>query len=227
VSKAPADPKEGHPVTEKEPARPAAGTPGTSRTANAVARRGDLVVIHLRHRDWTDGQLREYGDFWAGQVTSVTRAGLVRRYRPASRFAWESDGRGRPDKGQRLPSLWSERAAIKSQKEIDVPGTVATAACHVWPGHEDQVRGYATLTEVRAALRPHLLESASWERLRAAVGAWEAARREARPLLSAAVRARGAEFGRLSAACDAAVTAANNACREPHGQAAGTGSAAA
>ena len=48
----------------------------------------------------------------------------------------------------------------KSQKEIDVPGALVTAACHVWPGHEDHVRGYATLTEVRAALRPHLLESA-------------------------------------------------------------------
>jgi hypothetical protein len=55
----------------------------------------------------------------------------------------------------------------------------------------------------------------------------EAARREARPLLSAAVRAHGEEFGRLSAAYDAAVTAANDACRAQHEQAAGTGSAAA
>ena len=123
--------------------------------------------------------------------------------------------------------MWLERAAIKSQAEIDVPGTLATAARHVWPGHEDHVRGYATLAEVRAALRPHLLESASWERLRDAASAWQAARREARPLLSAAVRAHGAEFGRLPATCDAAVTAANNAHRAQHEQAAGTGSAAA
>ena len=209
-------------MTEKEPARSAAGTPGTSRTANAVARRGDLVVMHLRHRDWTDGQPREYGDFWAGQVTSVTRAGLVRLYRPAGTFGWESDGRGRPGKGQPLPSLWFERAAIKSQKEVDVPGALVTAACHVWPGHEDHVRGYATLTEVRAALRPHLLESAGWERLRDAASAWEAARREARP-----VRAHGEEFRRMSDLYDAAVTAANDAYRAQHGQAAGTGSAAA
>jgi hypothetical protein len=156
-------------VTETQPARlpaGAAGAPGASRTGNAVARRGDLVVIHLRHRDWKDGQPREYDDFWLGQVTSVTRAGLVRLYRPAGTFAWESDWRGRPGKGQPLPSLWFERAAIKRQKEIDVPGALVTAACHVWPGHEDHVRGYATLTEVRAALRPHLLESAGWERLR-------------------------------------------------------------
>jgi hypothetical protein len=216
-------------VTENEPARPAAGAagaPGTSRPENAVARRGDLVVIHLRHRDWKDGQPREYDDFWVGQVTSVTRAGLVRLYRPAGTFAWDTDGRGRPDRGQPLPSLWFERAAIKSQTEIDVPGALATAACHTWPGHEDHVRGYDTLAEVKAALRPHLLESPWRERLRDAAGAWEAARREARPLLSAAVGARGEEFARLSGLYDAAVTAANNAYRALHGQAAGTGSTA-
>jgi hypothetical protein len=200
-------------VTENEPARLASGTAGTSRTGNAVARRGDLVVVHLRHRDWREGQPRDYDDFWLGQVTSVTRAGLVPPV-PARR-------------GQPLPSLWFERAAIKTQAEIDVQGALATAACHVWPGHEDHVRGYATLTEVRAALRPHLLESAGRERLRDAAGACEAARREARPLLSAAVRAHGEEFGRLAAACDATVTAANDAYRAHHEQAAGTGSAAA
>ena len=201
--------------------------PAAAVTGNAVARRGDLVVIHLRHRDWAAGQPREYDDFWLGQVTSVTRAGLVRLYRPAGTFAWETDGRGRPDKGQPLPSLWFERAAIKSQKEIDVQGALATAACHVWPGHEDHVRGYATLAEVRAALRPHLLESAGWERLRDAAGTWEAARREARPLLSAAVRAHGEEFRRLSDLYDPAATAANNAYRQQYEQAARNGSAAA
>jgi hypothetical protein len=198
-----------------------------SETPNAVARRGDLVVIHLRRRDWHVGQPREYDDFWLGQVTSVTRAGLVRLYRPAGTFAWDTDGRGRPGKGQPLPSLWFERAAIKSQKEIDVPGALATAACHTWPGHEGHVRGYDTLAEVKAALRPHLLESAWREQLRDAAAAWEAAWREARPLLSAAVRAHGEEFRRLSGVYDDAVTAANNAYRKQHEQAARTGSAAA
>ena len=67
--------------------------PAVSETPNAVARRGDLVVIHLRHRDWQAGQAREYDDFWLGQVTSVIRAGLVRLYRPAGTFAWDTDGR--------------------------------------------------------------------------------------------------------------------------------------
>ncbi len=212
-------------MTENESVRPPA--PGASGAGNAVARRGDLVVICLRHRDWKAGQPREYDDFWLGQVTSVTRAGLVRLYRPAGIFAWDTDGRGRPDKGQPLPSLWFEWAAIKSQQEIDVPGALATAACHVWPGHEGQVRGYGTLKEVRAALRPHLLESPWREQLRDAAAAWEAAWREARPLLSAAVHAHGEEFRRLSGIYDAAVTAANDAYRAQHERAAGNGSAAA
>ena len=45
-------------------------------------------------------------------------------------------------------------------------------------------------------------------------------------LPSAAVRAHGAEFRRLSDLYDAAVTAANSAYRELHEQAARTGSAA-
>ena len=114
-----------------------AGTAGADKapaaaTGNAVARRGDLVVIHLRHHEWKVGQPREYDDFWLGQVTSVTRAGLVRLYRAAGTFSWDTDGRGRPGKGQPLPSLWFEWAAIKSQKEVDVQGALATAACHTW-----------------------------------------------------------------------------------------------
>ena len=80
-------------MTENQPARPPAGTTAASGTGNAVARRGDLVVICLRHRDWKDGQPREYDDFWLGQVTSVTRAGLVRLYRPAGTFFITTDVR--------------------------------------------------------------------------------------------------------------------------------------
>lgn len=212
-------------MTENQPARPPA--PGASGAGNAVARRGDLVVIHLRHREWKDGQPREYDDFWVGQVTSVTREGLVRLYRAAGTFAWDSDGRGRSDRGRPLPSLWFEWAAVKSQKEIDVQGALATAACHVWPGHEGHVRGYDTLAEVKTALRPHLLDQPCRKRLRDAAAAWEAAWREARPLLSAAVRAHGEEFRRLSGIYDATVTSVNNAYRAQYEQAAGTGSAAA
>ena len=121
-----------------------------SEAPNAVARRGDLVVIHLCDRDWKTGEPLGDDEFWLGQVTSVTRAGLVRLYRPAGTFAGENDRRGRPDRGRPLPSLRSGRAMIKSQKEIDVQGALATAACRTWPGHEDHVRGYRALAEVRA-----------------------------------------------------------------------------
>jgi hypothetical protein len=47
-----------------------------SGTENAVARRGDLVVIHLHHREYPEGRLWEYDRFWLGQVTSVTRQGM-------------------------------------------------------------------------------------------------------------------------------------------------------
>ena len=195
-------------------------------TGNAVARRGDLVVIHLRHRDWKDGQPREYDDFWLGQVTSVTRAGLVRLYRPAGTFAWDTDGRGRPGKGQPLPSLWFERAAIKSQKEIDVPGALATAACHTWPGHEGHVRGYATLTKSRrrCARTCWTSPAGTAPRRRRSLGG--------RPAGGPPAAERGGPRPRRgvpppAGLYDAAVTAANNAYRELHEQAAGTGSAAA
>jgi hypothetical protein len=197
-----------------------------SEAPNEVARRGDLVVICLRLCGWKDGQRREYDDFWLGQVTSVTRAGLVRLYRPAARSPGRATRAAGPAKGSRRCSCGSSAPRSRARRRLTVTGALVTAACHVWPGHEDHVRGYATVTGVRAALRPRLPESAGWERLRDTADAWEAARREARPLLSAAVCAHGAEFRRLPAAYDAAVTAANNAYRAARAGAR-TGSAAA
>ena len=136
--------RKGHPVTENEPRgrQPARGAPGTSRTGNAVARRGDLVVIHLRHRDWKDGQPREYDDFWLGQVTSVTRAGLVRLYRPAGTFAWDTDGRGRPTGASRCRPCGSSaprsRARRRSTSPVPSPRRPAT------PGRATRVTSAAT-----------------------------------------------------------------------------------
>ena len=61
-----------------------------SGTPDAVARRGDLVVVRLCHRDWKTGEPLEDDEFWLGQVTSVTRAGIVRLYRPAGTFAGDN-----------------------------------------------------------------------------------------------------------------------------------------
>jgi hypothetical protein len=106
--------------------------------------------------------------------------------------------------------VWFQRALIMGARRVDVRGALATAACHVWPGHEDHDRACESLDEVKAAIRPRLLDRPGWERLRQAAAGWEAAR----PLLSAAVRARGEEFRRLSGDYDHAVTAANTAHRQ-------------
>ena len=153
-------------MTENQPARlpaGAAGAPCASRTGNAVARRGDLLVVHLRHRDWKDGRPRK-NEFWFGQVTS---AGMVRLCRPAASPGRPAGAAGR-GRRQRLPSLWSRNAVIKRHEQAGGQGALATAACHVWPGHENHARD-GSLQEFRAALRPHLLDRAGWERLRGAV----------------------------------------------------------
>ena len=217
-------------MTENEPARlpaGAAGAPGASRTGNAVARRGDLVVIHLRHRDWKDGQPREYDDFWLGQVTSVTRAGLVRLYRPAGTFAL-GHRRARPARQGAAAAVPVVRARRDQEPEGDrrprcprhggLPHLAGPRGPRPRLRHPQRSQGGAA----PAPAGPARLGTAPRRRR-----AWEAAWREARPLLSAAVRAHGEEFRRLSDLYDAAVTAANNAYREQHEQAAGTGSAAA
>ncbi len=75
--------------------------PAAAETGNAVARRGDLVVIHLRHRDWKDGQPREYDDFWLGQVTSVTRAGWSACTGPPAPSPGTPTGAAGPARGSR------------------------------------------------------------------------------------------------------------------------------
>ena len=129
-------------MTENEPARPPSGTAGTSRTGNAVARRGDLVVIHLRHRDWKDGQPREYDDFWLGQVTSVTRAGLVRLYRPAGSSAGRPTGAAGPAGASRClpcgPSAPRSRARRRSTSPVPSPRRPAT------PGRATRTTSAAT-----------------------------------------------------------------------------------
>jgi hypothetical protein len=105
-----------------------------------------------------------------------------------------------------------------SARRIDVPGALATAACHAWPGHETCARGYGSLDEVRAALRPHLRGRPGQERLRDAARTWEAERKAALPLLSAAAVAQREEFMSLFRAYDSAVAAANAAYRQVYEQ---------
>ena len=192
------------------------------RTERAVtaAKRGDLVVIEEHHRDYVShGESREYGTFTVGMVTSVTRDGHVKMFRRAGNFDQGKDWRGQPDRGEAVPSRMV-RSYLVSASDIDVAGALATAACHVWitdMAHEDQAKAYDSLPEVQAALKPHRKVGWKWNLLRDAGEAWEAARREASPMLGDALRVAYDDrprYRELSEAYHAAVTAANEAYRK-------------
>jgi hypothetical protein len=144
------------------------------------AKRGDLVVFHIRSSSWSlsPGPVRTQAeDFTVGMVTGVTRDGLVRLYRPAGDLT-VSDYLGRPYRGQGLPRAGLVAWWVMPASRIDIAGTMVTAATHVYP-HGETPRPYGTLDEVRAALKPHLRESVGWETLHAAALEWEASRRAA------------------------------------------------
>lgn len=185
------------------------------RDGNTAAKRGDLAVTHVQRPmyEYAGEERPERDEFQVGQVTSITRDGLVKMYRPAGNLESGPDYLGRPDRGVPLPKTALAGTMVMSAKLIDVPGALATAACHVWEGHETQPRAYGSLDEVQAAMRPHLHSSPGWERLRDAAVAWEAARRETEPLLRKTDRARGEEFLKLYGEYQQAVAAANDTYR--------------
>ena len=187
-----------------------------------VAKRGDLVVIEEHHRDYVlHGENREYDTFTVGVVTSVTRDGHVKMWRRAGNFDQGKDWRGQPDRGEAIPSRMV-RSYLVSSTDIDVAGALATAACHVWitdTAHEDHAKAHDSLAEVRDWLKPHRKVGWKWNLLRDAGEAWEAARRKASPMLTAALAAPHSEFPALSAAYDAAVAAANDTYRDAYAQA--------
>jgi hypothetical protein len=143
------------------------------------ARRGDGVIVGTRHTEYTipaPGRTEsyEYESYEVGTVTGITRAGLVRTWRPA----W-ADAETKPslDRDHRHLGVWLLPAA-----EIDVDGAVATAACHVWEGHE-QARPYGSLDEVRAAMAPHRKSAPTCETLAEAAAGWQLARMAADRML--------------------------------------------
>lgn len=117
------------------------------------ARRGDLAAIVTEHRDYaistgsvTCAQVELY------LVTNLTRERRVRRVRPV----WSTDA------NLRLPleRIVGFRALhLIPAATIDVPGAINAAREHRWPtgGAFTAFRPFASLDELRAALRPHLL----------------------------------------------------------------------
>jgi hypothetical protein len=152
----------------------------SKQAERTAAKRGDLVVVHVRSSSWSlsPGDVRtDADDFTVGMVTSVTRDGLVKLYRPAGDLT-VSDYRGRPYRGQGLPRTGLVAWWVVLASKIDVTGAMVTAATHVYPGGETPMP-YGSLDEVRAALKPHLRESAGWETLHAVALEWEVAQRAA------------------------------------------------
>ena len=85
--------------------------------AAARPQRGDLVVADVN------------GLLWPGEVTSVSRAGTILRWRPA----WcDARDPGRPDADRPFDSPpWN--AHLLPADLIEVRGALASAAVHTWP----------------------------------------------------------------------------------------------
>jgi hypothetical protein len=152
------------------------------------AKRGDLIVIHTQSTDYSRGS--RVGpvttDEWeVALVTSITREGWVRRFRRCEDLDPGSKGHELARWGR--VQDWS----LVPLNRIDSQAALATAACHVWPGHEMPMT-YRSLEEVRAALRPHRIDpadaaqTARQEALSAAAAEWRRERREASQALACA-----------------------------------------
>jgi hypothetical protein len=152
----------------------------SNQAKHTAAKRGDLVLFHVQSSFLSlslASKRTETNDFTVGMVTSVTRDGLVKLYRPAGDLT-VSDHLGRPYRGQGLPRTGLVAWWMVPASKIDVTGAMVTAATHLYPQRETPMP-YGSLDEVRAALKPHLRASAGWETLHAAALEWEAARRAA------------------------------------------------
>lgn len=109
------------------------------------ARRGDIAVLETgRSYGGPDGRT----GFAVTVVASITRSGVVKAVKD---LRW-GDGVHAQPLG-RICGL--QRLHLIPQADIDVNGAVATARAHTWPGHT-QPMDYASLEEVREALRPHM-----------------------------------------------------------------------
>jgi hypothetical protein len=194
----------------------------TAPPADRRARRGDLIVVCDEHPSFGSGE--PYDSYTVGVVTSITRDGTVKTYRPAGEFP-EPDWQGKVSKGTDLARHKPERVWVLSAHVVDVPGALAAAACHVWPGHEESTRPCESMEDVRAVLRSHLKtgQPGTWDKLRAAAARWEQARQQALQMLAASRSAPRDQFTQAYDAYQAAAAAANEAYRRAVAETAGSG----
>lgn len=116
-----------------------------------MAKRGDLAIIE-RERSFHSQSSRETSIAYAVMlVVSITRDGEVKAVKDL-RWGEGDDVWAQPTR--LIHGL--QRILIVPKGEVDVPGALATAGAHTWPGGT-QPRDYDSLDAVRDALRPHLL----------------------------------------------------------------------
>lgn len=122
-------------------------TTRTSEVRNPATR--GMVLVHHEHSSyWVNdepgkGHSVESDDFTIGVVTSVTREGIVKRFRTAG---WGTDRPGPADK--------QFRGKVYMAPGIDPEAALEAAKAHTWPGHPEQPMPFRSLEEVRAVLRP-------------------------------------------------------------------------
>ena len=119
----------------------------TTTAAKPRTRRGDLAVIERVRIDHARTGRTETTEFAIMLVSNLTRDGHVKAVKD---IRWGDDVHTQPI--DRM--LGFQRAHIVGQDEIDVPAAIATARAHTYPGSTTP-RDYASLDDVREALRPH------------------------------------------------------------------------
>jgi hypothetical protein len=126
-------------------------------TTFTPAKRGDLVIIVQQHRDYVIGTGSvESTTCEIGIISSVTRAGAVKAYR-SPRYRHEPGG------GQSVPLAYLPRATalLVPAASIDLEAALSVAEEHCWYGDGrefDSYRPFDSVDEVRAALKPCLIE---------------------------------------------------------------------
>lgn len=115
------------------------------------AKRGDLVIVGRKVGNYIIGKpYSEHDEYRICVVTNITREGAVKAYRD------RDDGVAhRLDQVINLIGI-----ALVPAVRIDVDAAMKAAEDHTWPGGQPWMP-FDSLDEVRAALKPHLLDGAS------------------------------------------------------------------
>jgi hypothetical protein len=129
-------------------------SPAAVSAPSTKAKRGDLVAIVQEHRDYIIGQgATKHTTCQIAVVSSITREGLVKAVR------WAYNHGEKWDDPTPLAHLGRIETHLVPAAKIDVAAALEAAKAHSWPS--GSTMPYASLDEVRDALRPHLFAPAT------------------------------------------------------------------